>query len=80
MTPITWGAAKSIALHALIVFGSVFGTTLAATGYSVSKAALISAVSAGATAAAHYLTGLLPNATATENRAAAFKGSAPPSA
>lgn len=52
---------KNVILHVCLVFGSVIGSTLAATGYSTSKAAIIAGVSTAATATLHYLSGLIPS-------------------
>lgn len=64
---------KNVALHVCVVFGSVFGTTLAATGYSTSKAAVVAGVSSASAAALHYLAGLIP-----QTPAAPAKAPAPP--
>lgn len=75
MTTFSWANVKSALLHAGIVFISALATQLVAiqsvASYSAARALVISAVVAAATTALHYLTGLIPNATAAENRAMA---------
>lgn len=60
---------KNVVLHVCLVFGSVIGSTLAATGYSTSKAAIIAGLATASTATLHYLSGLIPSSSTKASKA-----------
>lgn len=64
---------KSIALHSGQAFLAVVATNLLALStvhsYDAARAVVVSAISAGAVSSLHYLSGFIPNARTSANRA-----------